>query len=1182
MENPAESQVGQRPIHPSPLKGASDEISTDEIQSQYNSNKISESLESPASSVFPIVTSPSSFTSPWSTSGFMTTESDEYREHELLTGEGGTADNRTAGRDATEEAERETKETPKNGPGLNSLRCEGYPAKTVWKSGKEKAEEGMATRRSQLRAEELIISTAQMQRDSNAMLNIKLQPIIPAVETAGDKMFFEHYIFRLSRILTVETEENHPFKDTLLQLAVKHIGLMHSILALSSKHIDFRSSYGIRFLQDHPELDIQTLQERSQFHHDRAMSELRSDIERQNSGDAVEKSNVIIPAIYGQMICLVLETLADPNPTGQHRIYLEAYSNLIQKYPPEDRDFIRFIQEFFKYHIFADELMYLPEGRARLGAVSDDSNIPTAIVQPESLHLLGVLDGLCFYMSKITNIRNKIRENIFHSIDPVVDYFLMYSAAEIDADIREWIPPGCEGETHYFLGLLCKQVLWVYLWRTIYPLKTVNWNPEPRITQAVDDGLSLLIKVEPNDCNQSLLLLPTFIIGCATFKPEQREPIRIAIRKIKAYTGFRNSDPVLKVLEQVWSYMDEKDEKSWDWQRVAADMGIDVLVTSGAAFPSGSSGPRFDNKQTHYPGKPVLKEEEHIKSSERIISHSTMGSTGSISAWIGQQQILDIKRKTPKGDVLSGNLANQHLGKTSPYPSQSQDDVSEYTCDTGSEFSEDEFQGAGMICTDFLVSGITEGERKFFIDASRAFWDVWNRDFLLIISKCVGQVTPRTCGGSSSNYVAQYQPGSAATTSSNASNSMRSIGKRKRSDDEPPEDDRGQGPKRPMVGISPPNDDSSAIRFACPFRKRDPRKYNMHHDEGKWQTCAISSWPTVARVKGHLYRRHKEKPRCVRCWLYFQSDEYLKIHLKAETICPIRPEPHIESVTPDMITRLRCRRNMPEAEEERWKAMYQILFPDTKDEDVPSPLFEKVADSLAQRQTNDSTDLTIEETMRQQVPQFVIRRLEVEVRGMGLDDGTSLLDDQGHLQERLSTLITRLIHEAQDEASASYLQRTLTSIPAPSQFPTPADSSIFRSTSRPPNLTTRATHLRENESMSSPQLSQNSQYQNSRVSGTQFNNTQNYQMAQTGQAPHHRDSDHGNTPSSSSTGLQASGSNADSIPNLPEYDADEGTAFSMQGIQQLQYSLPESFPLINDETGEEIGFDTWYQLCGET
>lgn len=461
----------------------------------------------------------------------------------------------------------------------NSVTCEGYPQKTLWKSGKEKAEEGTATRNSQFGAEELISSTAQMRRDSSVLLNIKLQPVIPGVETTGDKMFFEHYIFRLSGILTVETEKNHSFKDMLLQLAVKHIGLMHSILALSSKHIDFRSPYGVKFLREHPELDIQTLEERSQFHHDRAMKELQSDIARQNSADEADKSNVVIPAIYGQMICLVLETLADPNPTGQHRIHLEAYSSLIQQYPPEDRDFLRFIQEFFQYHIFADELISLPEGRARLGAVSDDWNLPTAIVQPESVRLLGVSDGLFMYMSKITNIRNKIRENIHNGIDPVVDYTSLYRAAEIDAGIREWIPSWPAGDSRDLAGTLYKHMMWIYLWRTIYPPRSKNWKPDARIIQAVDEGIKLLTQFKPNDPSQTLILAPAFVIGCAAFEERQREPIRKAIGIVKEYMQYKNSDTALKVLEEVWRLMDAKSEESWDWQSIAHRMGMDFLAT---------------------------------------------------------------------------------------------------------------------------------------------------------------------------------------------------------------------------------------------------------------------------------------------------------------------------------------------------------------------------------------------------------------------------------------------------------------------------------------------------------------------------------------------------------------------------------------------------------------------------
>ena len=473
----------------------------------------------------------------------------------------------------------------------NSVTCEGYPQKTIWRSGKEKAEEGTATRMRQLGAEELIASTARMRRDSSVLLNIKLQPVIPGVETAGDKMFFEHYIFRLSGILTVETERNHSFKDMLLQLAVKHIGLMHSILALSSKHIDFRSPYGVKFLREHPELDIQTLEERSQFHHDQAMTELQSDIKRQNSEDAGEKSNVIIPAIYGQMICLVLETLADPNPTGQHRIHLEAYSNLIQQYPPEDRDFLRFIQEFFQYHISADELISLPEGRARLGAVSDDWNLPNAIVQPESVRLLGVSDGLFLYMSKITNIRNTIRANMHNAVDPVVDYTSLYRAAEIDAGIREWTPSWPAGDARDLAGLLYKQMMWIYLWRTIYPPRSgsssssanssssSSWRPDPRIVEAVDDGLALLARFRPSDPSQTLVLAPAFVIGCAAFEERQRGPVRAAIRVVKEYMQYKNSDTALAVLEEVWRLMDARSEESWDWQSIAHRMGMDFLAT---------------------------------------------------------------------------------------------------------------------------------------------------------------------------------------------------------------------------------------------------------------------------------------------------------------------------------------------------------------------------------------------------------------------------------------------------------------------------------------------------------------------------------------------------------------------------------------------------------------------------
>jgi hypothetical protein len=88
----------------------------------------------------------------------------------------------------------------------------------------------------------------------------------------------------------------------------------------------------------------------------------------------------------------------------------------------------------------------------------------------------------------------------------------------------------------------------------------------------------LLAGFEPRDPRQTLILAPAFIIGCAAFEKDQREQIRKAIFIVKLYIEYKNTDAALQVLDEVWKLMDEKDELSWDWQRVAHRMGMDFLV----------------------------------------------------------------------------------------------------------------------------------------------------------------------------------------------------------------------------------------------------------------------------------------------------------------------------------------------------------------------------------------------------------------------------------------------------------------------------------------------------------------------------------------------------------------------------------------------------------------------------
>jgi hypothetical protein len=436
----------------------------------------------------------------------------------------------------------------------NSVECEGYPEKTIWKSGKEKKAEEARLRRA----------------GSITLSSIQLPFLVHGLETEGDRIFLHHYISRLSIIFTLEREHDSAFRNILLPLAQQHSGLMHSILALSSKHIDYKSSYGRQVLREHPSVDIETLEQRSQFHQEEALKELVSQ----------RSDTKIAPATYAQMICLILETLNDPAPNGHHRLHLKHYKKLIQENPPEEGEPMKFIHEFFQYHIHADDLIYFPQGKdVDYVSTLHDWNLPNTVLQPSAVRLLGVFDGLFMYMSRITNIRNKIRQNMDLHIDPVVDYRALYAAAEIDAGIREWTPAWPKGDPRDAAGMLYRQMMWIYLWRTMYPPQTTNWKLHSHITKAVEDGIKLLEGFNPRDPSQTLILAPAFVIGCAAFEKEQREPIRKAIQTVKSYMEYKNSDTALEVLEEVWRLMDAKDERSWDWQAIAHRMGMDFLAT---------------------------------------------------------------------------------------------------------------------------------------------------------------------------------------------------------------------------------------------------------------------------------------------------------------------------------------------------------------------------------------------------------------------------------------------------------------------------------------------------------------------------------------------------------------------------------------------------------------------------
>jgi hypothetical protein len=187
------------------------------------------------------------------------------------------------------------------------------------------------------------------------------------------------------------------------------------------------------------------------------------------------------------------------------------------------------------------------------------------------------------------------------------------------------------------------------------------------------------------------------------------------------------------------------------------------------------------------------------------------------------------------------NKGKDASGTATPCSLLGQGDESEY------ESSEDECGKVDMFCNSLLRSNISARKKLLYVEISKAFWNM----FPLVVTKHMRGIL--NCGKdaseSTSNHVPQYHSHSQSTSSSSTTSTTTkpfiSHTKRKSSDDEDYED-RRKGSKQPIVDPPPEAVEKQKRRFACPFRKHNPQKYNI---QSKWKTCATNSFENVARTK---------------------------------------------------------------------------------------------------------------------------------------------------------------------------------------------------------------------------------------------------------------------------------------------------------------------------------------------
>lgn len=233
--------------------------------------------------------------------------------------------------------------------------------------------------------------------------------------------------------------------------------------------------------------------------------------------------------------------------------------------------------------------------------------------------------------------------------------------------------------------------------------------------------------------------------------------------------------------------------------------------------------------------------------------------------------------------------------------------------------------------------------------------------------------------------------------------------KRQRGDEDPGDQSGDRNSQPPGKKTSKGEDPEEIVKFACPFRKHNSRKYNIYSH----RSCTLSHWDTIARVKEHLYRCHQIEIHCKRCWRTFKNQQQLDAHLTVASanICSLIPGHPPDGITPENEKRLKSRKKIHpnQSDDSRWAEIYKLLFPN---EEVPSPYFEPVLEEAPL--SPDSQNLAnYEEYSRRELPLMVRGAIEDAIRREMQPFGDSLIGN-----------LVGIIQDCQDRIFRAYREGT--------------------------------------------------------------------------------------------------------------------------------------------------------------
>ncbi|KAK4154092.1 hypothetical protein C8A00DRAFT_14760 [Chaetomidium leptoderma] len=308
--------------------------------------------------------------------------------------------------------------------------------------------------------------------------------------------------------------------------------------------------------------------------------------------------------------------------------------------------------------------------------------------------------------------------------------------------------------------------------------------------------------------------------------------------------------------------------------------------------------------------------------------------------------------------------------------------------------------------------------------AMERLWIRYNRDWDALVRQCVGDRNGDPTQIRESSGRVRKGALSRHTPSKGLRPSARSLGQNEEEDD-----DDGEG-YRPQSSMSKRSSEATK-KFACPFRKHDPRTYNIQDHE----VCSIRSWSTISRLKEHLYRRHY-KPHCPRCKQTFSDARELAEHEMAVVRCEVLDMIPPSDITTHQEKQLKSRKHTTrrQTEEEKWRDIYRLLFPM---EEVPSPYAEPAEDMIPTTSESHAS-LNFQHFLLTEMPGLFTRTAEEHAgRHMQAHDKLPM--------EAIPRIIEEALHKAFRtwEATGSELSTREASVASMSLLPDAASSLAY-------------------------------------------------------------------------------------------------------------------------------------------